>query len=62
MISPEGGGFYGAIDEVLAEMGRNRRVVMSLPSALLALNAVRGSELAAVGPERLVPPAMIQLT
>ena len=54
LISPEGGGFFGAVDEVLAEMGRSRRVVMSLPSALLAPNAVRGSELAAVVPKRLV--------
>lgn len=54
LVSPEGGGFAGAVDEALAALGRGRRVVASLPSFLLAPQIVRASDRIAVVPERLV--------
>jgi len=53
LVSPEGGGFFGATDETLATLGRKRRVVVSLPSFLLAAPLVATTDLVAVLPERL---------
>ena len=53
LISPEGGGFYGAADEILADMGRKRRIACSLPSFLLAPGLVAASDLIALIPARL---------
>ncbi len=53
LISPEGGGFYGATDKLLAEQGRSRRIACSLPSFLLAPAVVAGSDLIAMMPSRL---------
>lgn len=53
LISPEGGGFFGATDRILAEKGRERRIVCSLPSFLLAPALVAGSDLIASIPARL---------
>lgn len=53
LISPEGGGFYGATDKALAKMGRARRVTRSLPSFLLAPTVVATSDLIAMIPTRL---------
>lgn len=53
LVSPEGGGFFGATDEALAKLGRKRRVVASLPSFLLAAPLVASTDLVAVLPERL---------
>lgn len=53
LVSPDVGGFVGAIDEALARMGRQRRVVASLPSFLLAAPIVMSSDLVAVLPRRL---------
>lgn len=36
LVSPEGGGFVGAIDDALAGTGQTRRVAVSLPNFLLA--------------------------
>ncbi|MEM1316503.1 MAG: LysR substrate-binding domain-containing protein, partial [Pseudomonadota bacterium] len=53
LVSPEGGGFVGAADRILADLGRERQVVCSLPSFLLAPTVVAGSDLIALIPERL---------
>lgn len=53
LISPEGGGFFGAADKVLKDMGRTRRVVCSLPSFLLAPGLVAQSDLVALCPVRV---------
>lgn len=53
LISPEGGGFYGATDKLLAELGRTRRISCSFPSFLLAPSLVAGSDLIAMIPTRL---------
>ncbi|MEM1353138.1 MAG: LysR family transcriptional regulator [Pseudomonadota bacterium] len=53
LISPEGGGFYGATDKLLADLGRRRRISCSLPSFLLAPSVVAGSDLVAMIPTRL---------
>lgn len=53
LVSPEGGGFVGAIDESLSRLGHHRRVVVSLPSFLLALPIVSTTDLVAVLPKRL---------
>jgi len=53
LVSPEGGGFFGATDETLSSLGRQRRVVASLPSFLLAAPLVASTDLVTVLPERL---------
>ena len=53
LVSPEGGGFFGATDRVLAETGRSRRIACSLPTFLLAPALVAGSDLIALIPVRL---------
>lgn len=54
IVSPDGGGFLAATDTALANLGRARRVVLSVPHFLFMLEALRNSELVAVVPERLV--------
>ncbi len=53
LISPEGGGFHGAADKILAQTGRSRRIASSLPSFLLAPALVSESDLIALIPTRL---------
>lgn len=53
LISPEGGGFVGAIDRALAGLGMNRHVAVSLPSFLLAPGLVAASDALCVVPRRL---------
>ncbi|MEM6565308.1 MAG: LysR family transcriptional regulator [Pseudomonadota bacterium] len=53
LVSPEGGGFSGATDKVLAQLGRSRRIACSLPSFLLAPTVVAGSDLIAMVPTRV---------
>ena len=54
MVSLEGGGFHGATDDALAALGRQRQVVVSVPSFAMLLDVVRTSDLAALVPERLL--------
>ena len=54
LVSPTGGGFSGTVDDVLAKIGRSRRVVGSLPSFLLAPAALRRSDCIAVVPRRII--------
>jgi DNA-binding transcriptional LysR family regulator len=53
LVSPEGGGFYGATDKALDRLGRKRRVAASLPSFLLAAPLVASTDMVTVLPERL---------
>lgn len=53
LVSPEGGGFYGAADKILAETGRSRRIACSVPSFLLAPTLVATSDRIALIPVRL---------
>ncbi len=54
IVSLQGGGFVGATDEALAELGRQRRVCVSVPSFGMLLDMVRSTELVALVPERLL--------
>lgn len=53
VVSPEGGGFLGTTDQVLSAMGMERRVVLSVPHFLFVVQAVTGTDLVAMLPERL---------
>lgn len=53
VVSPRGGGFSGATDAVLAAHGRERRVVLSVPSFLMVPELVARSDMAALVPERI---------
>jgi DNA-binding transcriptional LysR family regulator len=53
LVSPEGGGFFGATDEALRALGRSRNISVSLPSFTLLPSLIRNSNLVAVMPERL---------
>jgi DNA-binding transcriptional LysR family regulator len=55
LVSPQGGGFFGAVDEALLTMGRKRNVARSIPSFLLAASLLANSDLIAVMPERIAP-------
>jgi DNA-binding transcriptional LysR family regulator len=54
IVSPDGGGFSAATDSALAKIGRQRRVVLSVPHFLFMLEVLASSDLVAVLPERLV--------
>jgi DNA-binding transcriptional LysR family regulator len=54
MVSYAGGGFRGATDVALAKIGRERRVVLSVPSFLVLPEVLRSTDLVAVVPRRLV--------
>lgn len=56
IMSMEGDAFRGVTDEALAALGRERRVLLSLPSFLLLLEVLRNSDLIAVLPRRLIQP------
>ncbi|MDC0721118.1 LysR family transcriptional regulator [Nannocystis bainbridge] len=53
VVSPRGGGFAGPTDAALASHGRERRVVLSVPSFLMVPELVARSDLAALVPERI---------
>lgn len=53
LVSPSGGGFVGMVDEALARLGRERRVVASLTSFLVAPALVAQSDLICTVPARL---------
>jgi DNA-binding transcriptional LysR family regulator len=53
LVSPAGGGFAGVVDDVLARLGRKRRVVASLTSVLVAPALVAESEMICTVPARL---------
>ncbi|WLI88404.1 LysR family transcriptional regulator [Massilia sp. R2A-15] len=53
LVSTAGGGFVGVVDDVLARLGRSRRVVVSLPSFLVAPALVADSDVICTVPARL---------
>jgi DNA-binding transcriptional LysR family regulator len=53
MVSPAGGGFAGAVDDVLEAMGRSRTVQVSVNSFLLVPALIEASDLVATVPARL---------
>ncbi|MFC0337125.1 transcriptional regulator, LysR family [Kushneria avicenniae] len=54
IVSPQGGGFHGPVDEALAAIGRRRRVALSAPGFLVVPEIVARSELLALVPSRVV--------
>lgn len=54
IVSLQGGGFAGPTDEALAQLGRERRVKVSVPSFGMLLDLVRSTDLVALVPERLL--------
>lgn len=54
IVSPDGGGFQGATDTMLAERGMSRRVVLSVPHFLFLEAVLARTDLVAVVPSRLV--------
>lgn len=54
IISPDGGGFYGPTDEILAKTGLTRRVVLSVPHFLFVMSVLTSTDLVAMLPLRLV--------
>lgn len=54
IVSPDGGGFSGATDKVLAQAGLERRVVLSVPHFLIVISALLQTDLVAMLPARLV--------
>lgn len=53
LVSPEGGGFVGAADKVLDDLGYSRKIVISLPSFLLAPTLVARTDYICLLPRRL---------
>ncbi|AJO79125.1 LysR family transcriptional regulator [Pseudomonas sp. MRSN 12121] len=54
VVSPDGGGFHGITDSVLAQAGLARRVVLSVPHFLFVLSTLASTDLVAMLPARLV--------
>lgn len=63
VVSPSGGGFAGATDEVLATTGLVRRVVLSVPHFLALMAIVANTDMVAMLPARSVRgAAALQVT
>ncbi|NNG25481.1 LysR family transcriptional regulator [Telluria aromaticivorans] len=54
IVSPDGGGFYGVTDDVLAKAGLKRKVVLSVPNFLFMMSVLASTDLVAMLPSRLV--------
>ena len=54
IVSPDGGGFVGVTDDVLASAGLARKVVLSVPHFLFMLSVLASTDLVGMLPERLV--------
>ncbi|PWC18861.1 LysR family transcriptional regulator [Brenneria corticis] len=54
IVSPDGGGFCGVTDNVLAAVGLTRRVVLSVPHFLFVLSVLASTDLVAMLPSRLM--------
>lgn len=61
LVSPRGGSFSGPTDEALAQIGRARRVRVSVQGFAQAVDIVAASDLVAVYPERLARRAASRL-
>lgn len=53
IVSPDGGGFHGVADAVLAQRGMTRRVVLSVPHFLFLGSVLASTDLVALIPWRL---------
>lgn len=54
IVSPNGGGFHGVTDTVLAERGMTRRVALSVPHFLFLGSVLASTDLVAMVPSRLI--------
>ena len=54
LVVPRGGDPHGPVDDVLEAMGQARTIALSLPNFLALPAALRGTDIVAVGPERLL--------
>jgi DNA-binding transcriptional LysR family regulator len=54
IVSPRAEGFRGPTDDALAAMGLTRKVAVAVSSFVMMIEAVAGSDLIALAPERLV--------
>lgn len=54
VVSPDGGGFRGITDTMLQNMGKTRRVVLSVPHFLFVPALVTQSDMVAMLPSRLI--------
>lgn len=57
LVSLTGGGFLGVTDDALAAQGLERKVMLSVTSFLVLAQVLRGSDMVAVVPRRLVQGA-----
>lgn len=53
IVSPDGGGFHGPTDDMLARHALSRRVVLSVPHFLFLVAVLASTDLVAMLPERL---------
>jgi len=53
IVSPDGGGFRGATDAALAELGLSRHVALSVPHFLFVESVLASTDMVAMLPERL---------
>ena len=54
IVSTDGGGFHAVTDEVLAEAGLTRRVVLSVPHFLFMIKVLTSTDMVAMLPSRLI--------
>lgn len=54
IVSPDGGGFHGVTDDVLAAAGLERRVVLSVSHFLFVMSVLASTDLVAMLPSRLI--------
>jgi DNA-binding transcriptional LysR family regulator len=54
IVSTDGGGFHGPTDQVLAQAGLSRKVVLSVPHFLFMMQVLASTDLVAMLPARLV--------
>jgi len=53
LVSPDGGGFRGATDTALDQLGVKRQVVLSVPHFLFLISAITHTDLVALVPSRI---------
>lgn len=54
IVSPSGGGFHGATDAALAQLGKARNVALSVPHFLFLESALSSTDMVAMVPSRLL--------
>ena len=61
VVSPNGGGYRTAVDSALAQLGRTRTVVLSVPHFLFVPPLLAASDMVALLPSRLLKNALSSL-